>query len=416
MLFLGRSLGFDSGMFASWVYAAPFLGGLFRFFLPMILERWPARKKLCIQFYVLQVAALWLLLGSTLLIPGTPGFCLGLKAVLLLSFWALASLCENLAYLIFISWNGALFPRRTLGRFYARREVRKLGGEICALIFSGLGLHFWASQYPDGHFPPALEFSLYVLLAFLGSCFILGNTLFFRKIPEVLFEGTRITAASTGAVSRTRRFLQEFQRLAQPFRNRAFRPLLLYGACFSFFLQLEQVSQFAFTASLANGVVLPFFFMFSLRLVTRGGQCLAAPLVGRWVDRFGTLRVMMVSQFLTAFGILFYVFAEPQTSWFLYVSAFIWVSYVGLNSALPKVQLEFANSPDDTPWLAAYAIVGSAMGCAGNFIGGWLYETYGARPHFFETLFLCATFWRAALALPIFVAQWRLNASRTPTH
>lgn len=384
VIFVLAALNFHSPMVMAMVFAAPFLGRVFQPFLPALLELFPFRRNLCISLYAAQVLVFWLMLGSAFL-----PFDRSVKFWLMLGFWALANLLEIMAYAVFLSWNRLLFPGKTLGRFYSRREVYKLIGEVLMIVLMGIpktiehyggNIFIWLpNHFEDG-------------IIACGSLFILGSTFFLWFLPESRYEIPH-TAESI--------LVRELQRFASPFRERKFWPFLIYSAFFSFFLQFEQVSQTMFQKIILCGAFVPLLGMQAVRVIPRFPQIFLAPWVGKLVDRFGTLNVMICSQLLTAVPLLFYAFARPGMGWMLYFAAVLWGSYVGLNVALPKFMLEISDPRDDTPWLAAYGFAGSLAGFAAVFLGGWICRDFSGLPNYFTTFFLLAFGWRVLLALPL---------------
>lgn len=390
VIFVLAALGFNSPMVMASVFAAPFLGRTLQPILPALLELIPFRRNLCITLYAAQVLVLWLMLGSAFL-----PFERSAKFWLMLGFWALANLLEIMAYAVFLSWNRFLFPGKTLGRFYSRREVCKLLGEVLTIV--GLAIP-GTIAYFSGSFE-ILRFGsqIYLGIVACGSLFILGSTVFLLFLPEIRYEVPQTAG---------RALRREIQRFTHPFRERKFWPFLIYSALFSFFLQFEQVSQTTFQKIILGGsVFVPFLGMQAIRVVPRFPQIFLARWVGRLVDRYGTLNVMICSQLLTAVPLLFYAFAKPGMGWMLYVAAVIWGSYVGLNVALPKFMLEISDPRDDTPWLAAYGLAGSLAGCIAVFLGGWFCREFSDWPNYYVWFFLLAFGWRVLLALPLIWAK-----------
>ncbi|MBQ6106615.1 MAG: MFS transporter [Thermoguttaceae bacterium] len=390
LIFMMAAYGFSSPLVIAAIFAAPFLGRIFQPFLPAILQKFPFRKNLCISLYVGQVLVLWLLLGTHFLPVGASA-----KFWLMLGFWALANLLEVMSYAVFLSWNRLLFPARTLGRFYARREIFKILGEVLTIV--GLAIPGTIAIISGAFEIPRFEPPFFWGVVAAGTLFILGSVFFLRLLPERRYEIPEIAGSA---------LRRDFQRFLRPFRERKFWPFLIYGALFSFFLQFEQVSQTTFQKIILQGAVfVPFLGMQAVRVVPRFPQIFLARWVGKLVDRYGTLNVMICSQLLTAVPLLFYAFAKPGMGWMLYVAAVIWGSYVGLNVALPKFLLEISDPRDDTPWLAAYGLAGSLAGFAAVFLGGWFCRAFSGWPNYYVWFFLLAFGWRALLALPLIWAK-----------
>lgn len=388
VLYFLNSMGFYSGAIISWVFAGPFVATFLRVFVPTFLKVLPQRKKFCILFYILHIFALIFMLISAAFLPHGEF----ITSVIIVTCWGLASFFEGFSYTVFLSWNQALFPKKTFGRFFAFRERCRLIGDAIAFLLSTVVIKFGGTFHPEGHFPDSVAFILYMAFAIVGVLFIARSVYMLWKIPERTF---------TVEDSLKNYLLTEFNRLKRPFYCREFWPMLLYSALFSFFVQLEQVAQFHLINSLVLGMIMPFTVRFFQGLIMRIGQAFAARFAGLCVDRIGVLPVMAISQCCTTFALIFYIFATPESYWMVYLAGGVWISYVGLNIAIPKMQLEYSEPEDDTPWLGAYFAVGGFFGVIGVFLGGWLYDTYHDIPYFFQIIFTCALVWRMLLTLPI---------------
>lgn len=398
VVFMLTQFGYKSSILISTILAAAFLGGLFRLAVPALMERFPHPKQLCIILYIIQIVFLWLMIGCILWFPNAHPIP---KILLFTVCWCAANIIEHCAYIVFLSWNASFVARRNLGRYFGRRERWKLCGECAGVVLSAL-MMLLLTQIYTRKLPPSVTFWNYIGLLLFGTLCILASNLFYLGIFS--------TESNVKRTKRTWRtfFHTEFERLRVPFTHPVFRPILLYGALFAFFIQFEQTSRFRYVETLIPFGLSPFIYYSILQLVTRGGQIFASGGVGRLVDRFGPLPVMMVSQFLTAFPMLCYFFSSSERLWLPILGSVLWISYVGLNVALPKVQLQFSDRNDDAPWLATYQTCGTA-GVFALLIGGAIHEWFGNCAHFYAILFLCAFFWRCALVGPLLAAQRRLK-------
>lgn len=401
VFFMLEQLGYTSSLLFSILLAAPFCGGLFRIFIPTLMEYIPYRKLLCTVLYTLQVLALIHIAAVAVCFPDTMPVR---KISILCLLWFLANAAEQSAYVVFISWNAALVARRNLGRFYGVRERWKLSGE-CAGILLGITVMLILYGKYSTSFPPRVTFWNYIILLLTGCGFILASCLFFLRIPDPK------SAFHRTKTSWREFFHTEYHRLSLPFRNRAFRPLLLYSALFAFFVQFEQTSRLRYVEFLLPWGMTPFIFYQLLNLLTRSGQIFLTAKTGKLVDRIGPLPVMIRSQFLTALPMFCYLFATQERFWLPILGAVIWISYVGLNVALPKAQLLFSDSQDPAPWLAVYQTC-SVCGVLALIFGGILHDFCGTCTYFYPVLFSAAFFWRAALVLPLWVAKKRLDSEK----
>lgn len=393
-IFLGRTLGYSSGQFVSWFLAAGFLGGLLRLLIPLFLKYFPKRKRAVQLLYAAQVLFLLLLLLSvTLALPISNLW----RCVLMVTFFTLASASELTAFMFLNSWIGALFTRKALGRFYSQRERFRICGQVFGIFLLGVCLACLREGRSDIGLSIETLCWCYVGVAFTGIMLILYHLRFFNRLPEIPFE-----------VANEKQFMlrENVRRFFRPMKNPVVFLLLIYSAAFSFFVQLEQTPTFLFTAAAVP--FCPFLFYSFLRILCQLCQMACAAKFGVWIDRYGALKIMCISQFLTAVPLLFFFGASCLNCgafWFLSVAYIFWASYVGLNIGLPKIQLEYGDPKNEVPFMAVYGAIGSACGGAAILLGGKIFDVCGSMPNFYPILFALAFFWRAALAIPLYRAM-----------
>ena len=88
--------------------------------------------------------------------------------------------------------------------------------------------------------------------------------------------------------------------------------------------------------------------------LTRAGQTVLAPTMGRWCDRFGSRPVMLVSLVICGTGPLFFIAATPDRWWWLIGAYVAWIAYAGLNVGFDNAKLKLAPPDNTAPYLAAY--------------------------------------------------------------
>ncbi|MDO4630007.1 MAG: MFS transporter [Planctomycetia bacterium] len=391
VIYLMNLIGFYSGTFISLIFAGNFVASVFRMALPSLLKSIKSRKTICINGYIYHIVALAVMFLAAIYLPEEDN----LTAFIIIVLWITACIFENIAYLAYVSWNQALFPRKTIGRFFSRREKWRLLGEVIGIIIFVLVFKLGPFLFPGDVFPKSINFGLHAGFGFAGLFFI-GKTIYIlHKIPDVHFQMESLSHNNLSTV---------FRRLSRPFFCPKFWPILVYSGLFSFFMQLEQVTQNRFICYLTSTSMFIILVPQVQKLIIKAGQLACAPWVGYWIDRIGSLSVMAISQFLSAFAMLFYIYVKPGYCWFLVLAGFIWISYVGLNVALIKMQLEYSTDHDETPWFAAYSLIGGISGVIGVLLGGQLYDFYQTIPNFYQVVFTYSFWIRIALTLPLIVA------------
>ncbi len=400
VLFLFNTIKLDTGAFTSWIFAGPCFASVFRLLIPYLLNFIPARKSICIISYILHVFALASMLALVICSP-LENYA---TIIGIITCWTIASIFEGIAYIVFLSWNKALFPREMFVPFFSRREVWRLVGDIIALLFLAGIMQFGSLFYPANRYPEEIVFGIFCSFIIAGLFFILISIIWLRHVPEVRFDNEKLP---------TKSFREEVSRILRPFYCRRFLPMLVYGGLFSFFMQLEQVAQFKYISLLVPSPFMAMIIKNGRELITRVGQMKTSTTAGFLIKRFGTLNVMWVSQAITALGILCYIVVTKETYFLFLLSGVFWIAYVGINVALPKMQFEFCDSNDDTPWLVAYSFIGGICGAAGIFLSGWIYDNYSHFPDFYPILFTCAFGWRLFLVIPLLVAKWMQKPPKT---
>lgn len=106
----------------------------------------------------------------------------------------------------------------------------------------------------------------------------------------------------------------------------------------------------------------------------RAGQWAIAPWMGRLVDRWGNRPVMIVSQFITATGPLFFLAATPQRPWLVAGAFVVWIAYAGLNVGLDNIKLKLAPPDNNAPYLAMFYAVSDLANGIATFAGGMLLQ------------------------------------------
>lgn len=388
---MARCMGVTSGVGVSLIYLTPWMAGLFRWFTPVGIQLFQSQKR-----FVLNAGRLEIFFLMTLILFPLPLYFQPLTAYLLLLFgWLGACLAEHCAFVAMLSWQGAIFPEKTRGRFFGFLERWKLGGEIGGLAATLFltwiwqnGLGWWVGWEVEEYW---VSFPFLVL----GTLFLWRRLQILKAIPE-----------KTSLPPRSFSLREQWFRLKKPFRDRHFRPMLVYGAFFSLVTQLDQVAQ----------VTLPYFLTSWGFLLTQGnrffvktGQFLLGGRCGRWLDRWGAPRVILLSQYGTSLAPLFYVLALTEGWGWLLVGQIFWISYVGLNIGLPQIQLQMAPHSDTSPWAASYGLVCSLFGCMGMLLGGLLFDHFAStHPHtYYATTFTLSASARLLAALPLCWLLWK---------
>ncbi len=413
LLLLTHWGGLPWGTASMHAFIAPIVGNLFRIFSPILQKICPNCRSLSVGLYLFQAVCLC----SAALICWFTRENDAYFVSLFLILWYTSNICENLAHVTLLVWARSLIHRKSLGRFFALRERWRLTGEVCVFFLCGILINSFREICFGREFPAEYLRNIYPGFLFCAGIFSGGCVWFLRKLPNRSAEtetgpdptetGERnaeeLPAVSSGL---GRLFCSFFGKLWKPLKDPIFRWVVLYGILFAFFTQAEQPirSKFQYMVTNRDGLLM-LWGVAGQTFVTRGGQILAASFAGKWVDRLGTLRVMGLSQILTAFAYLFYIAAALMPNiLFLYGASAVWICYVGLNAALPKFLMDHAG-PDKVSRPAVYGFLSGVGGICGAFFGKSIFNRFsGLLDHciLVFTVFLCV---RMLLSLPIFIAS-----------
>lgn len=371
--------GFLIGFCIGLILALPNLFGVLRVFTPVMISKIGNRKLFCILAFFLEILSL-----GAMIYFGRPDFLSKTAAlVCITAFWCLAKLAEYCGWVALSAWTGDIFPEKTRGRFFGIREFRRLSGEFFSVfICTILTIWWWSLASP--YAGRVSDYYVYALMVMLGAFSFAVGTLMLLPVADIPNDKSGEQSSAENSPDRKAETVTArgiFRELAAPFRDPGFRIFLFYCAFFSFVTQLEQVFQTLYPAKFFAGIT-PLLMVLWFRLVVRGGQILFCEWAGKKVDRYGAMPIMVIAQFLTALGPLFYFFANLDTWWLLFGAHFCFIAYVGLNVGLPQAQLQFSPPGKGAVWIACYGAVGGFLGFCGALLSGYLYTTFFADADF----------------------------------
>lgn len=349
--------------------AMPNLVGVLRLGAPALIARLGDRKRFCIVSYL--AAACVLLAVPWVAAPGM--FSSGRAAmVVLVALWCVYHLLQYLATVALWSWLADLVPQRIRGRFLGRRERWMVVGQAAAMLAAGVMSWLWVTHFPHlprwiGHAVPAL----------LGAWVMMVAVMPLVWLPS-------LTSAASSPSGTT------LSATLAPFADRRFLRLVAFGCWFSFFNGVTQSAHYTYAAGVLAMALLP---MLSLRSVTRVGEFLISPMMGRWADRWGNRPVMLGSLLVVAQGPLFYFLATPERPWWIAGAWLAWIAYAGMNVALPNLMLRLAPRESNAPYIAMYFAVTGVCYAASTIVGG------AASDHWRDT-----TFWLGGQLLDYYAA------------
>ena len=380
VLYLAREFGaarFALGI--SFVLAAPHIVGALRIAVPSLVRHVASRKRFTIAMFA---ASAVMLLGLPLIaMPRLrPAGDAALAMVVVL--WSVFHLFQYLATVTLWSWMADIAPARVRGTFLGMRNRWMVVASIVSMLVSGAFVHVWQT-----HFPKPDHWMAYAIAAVAGAAMMLAALVPLAMMPALEKRDETIPRASS------------LRSIRQAFSDRDFRRLLYFGCWFSFFNGITQLPQHLyFMFLLGFGLV----HLNGFRALTRAGQVVISPAVGRFADRFGNRPVLIASQLLVAMGPLFYFIATPNTRWWIAGAWIVWIAYAGINIAMPNLLLKLSprGAEENVPYIAVYFALSGLFYAANVIFGGWLVERF-ADAKFAVTSALTISFYDA-----IFLVGW----------
>lgn len=379
VIYLATELG-AKGLAVSFILAAPRFAGLLRLAVPAVMGRVLSRKRLCVLSYAMSAIVLCVVPAAALLERRIANSDV---IAVLVTAWCLYHLTEYAGTIALWSWLGDLTPRRVRGRMLGNRERWLTLGRVAGIAVSIALALSWTWVYPNGSRWPPLAVS-----ALLGALMMLAAVAplaFMPGLPQAPSSIPRMPWRSLGAA----------------FTNPAYARLLMFAFWFSIANGITAATQEVFQISVLK---IAYTGRQVLQGITRGGQFVVAPWMGRLVDAWGNRPVMIVSQAIVTTGLLFFVAATPGRPWLIVGAFVIWIAYAGLNVGLDNIKLKLAPPDNNAPFVAAYHTVADLANGLTIIAGGWILDRLKTQETHVMTLYaglFVLGFGCRALAIPL---------------
>ncbi len=349
LLYFARELGANAAWIAV-LLVLPESAGIAGLLTRSVARNIAARKRL---FVTATIAARLVALPIPLLALLTPtsdagGEFLWIVAACVVATHAIGAI----AYTAYLSWLSDLMPDVAWGRMFAHREISKLAILLVLPVGVGYLRDVWTSI-------PELTFVGY------GLTFVAGQVLLTTSILPMLGLPS-ITPASRSS-PRT-----DWQQVRAAFQNRSMRSLLAHNWSLAFANGLTQSAFFLFSASFGPlGISLGTYNLMSGLM--RGLQIPVSMYAGRVCDRNRALAARVWGVFIGSSGLVFWLIAQRETWWLLFLAYAMWGAYAAANVAGDKLMLEFAPRSDNATHIALFVQVGGLLSGLAGLLGGiWL--------------------------------------------
>ncbi len=327
--------------------AVPFLAQLLQIPAVLLIERWRARRSVCV----------WASgIGRCLLLASSVAPLLGPEAGVVALIGALA-VHQGTAAISGCAWNSwmrDLVPPTEYGRFFGRRTAATTAVSIVMAFIGGLAVDAWKNHVTD----PALGYScLFALSALIG----LFGVYLLQITPE-------------RPMPRVREYTHFFKLLAAPFLDGNFRRLILFLSSWNFAVNLAVPF---FTVYMLTTLGYDMTVIIALTIISQLSNLAALRVWGTLIDRFSNKAVLRISAPLFLACILGWTFtgascAQPIMLYLLgAIHVLMGLSTAGVALASGNIAMKLSPEGEATAYLAANTVVTSTCAAAAPIIGGF---------------------------------------------
>jgi len=327
----------------------------------------------------------------------------------LVACFLLSQVFAGVASNVMTSWLGALVPRPIRGRFLGRR--------MQPAIVAGFVVAFAASVLKDLAGPGSSA----GLAGFLRRTFHLTNGLWGADGARYAFVIIFAVAGLFGVAAilpvraiTDRRAANRFRfaDFAEPFRDRAFRPLLVLFGCWFFAVYFgSPFWQPFFLKEL--GLSLTTIMLYSL--ISTVAMVATARVWGRLIDRYGNRPVFRGLILLAVANAFVYVFMTREHYWWIWLEAATsGAMWGGAGVATMNFLLRFAPEEKRDAYVAAFAVVTGGCGLASSLLSGYVVGLLPPRIYVAGMPFVNMKFAFAATAWLRLMVQFPMYRVREP--
>ena len=326
--------------------AAAAWGQTLQLLSPLLIERLPQRRRLCLVAYLFSYG-MWLPIALIpWLVPAS------LRPFAMVGFVALAGAAAAVASPASTSWLGDLVPVRMRARFVSRQQM--------AMAAVGLASSILAGRYMDA-FPSGREqtgfTTIFLVALFFGAAAIAA----WARVPE--------PTPSAGHPEPMLRLL------GLPWRNRAIRNLTLFiGARTT----AVMVAAPFFTVYMLKQLAIPYSLIAILSGVSTVAMVAANPIWAYLADKFGYRPVLHIGAFGLAFVPVTWFFTTRGNYMVLTPLLMLWSGVMAAGVILAQFNLLVKVAPEEhrSVYIGFHSAVVSAASALGATLGGALGDLF----------------------------------------
>ncbi|HUS13708.1 MAG TPA: MFS transporter [Chloroflexia bacterium] len=324
------------------IIALPVLTQLVQLPAALLIERHGDRRAITVRSSLGRL--LWIVPAGLLFVPIPVAWRLGIAVAAMAVSLSLLAISSN----AWLSWMTDLIPPGLRGRFFGTRST------VLAVV--GLGAIFGGGTLLDlarqaGH--PDWGFLALATLAVAGAAV---STYFVSRQPEPPFT----PALRTG-----------FRALVQePWRDRPFRAFITTMSIWGVGISLGGPF---FSAHALKELHVSYQQLATLDMTIAAVSILTQPFWGRWADRVGHRRVLLIGMFGAAPLAFTWVIATPTSLWMIYANNVLaGIFWPGLGLALNNRLMERAPAAGRAGYMAIYMAITGVASFGASLAGGVL--------------------------------------------
>jgi MFS family permease len=345
---VGFAVALGADNFAIGVLAAvPFCVQLLQIPAVLLVERWRARRDICVfstaigRAFLLGAAAAPLIGGSL----GVIALIAGLTVYQAMA--AIAGCAWN-------SWMRDLVPSTQFGRFFGKRTVATTAISVTLAMGGGLLIDFWKQFQPDYKvFGYSLLFLIAAVVGYVGVYLL-------RITPD-------------RPMAPTEKALPPTSLLLAPLRELNFRRLIIFLSSWNFAANLAAPF---FTVYMLKTLGYSMTTVLVLTIVSQLSNMAALGMWGALIDRFSNKAVLEITAPLFLGCTLGWAFTgvawlQPMIFYFLiFLHMLMGIATAGVGLASGNIAMKLSPPGQATAYLATNSVISAAFAAAAPILGG----------------------------------------------
>lgn len=348
LLYFGKELGANAVIIAL-LLVIPETVGISGLLARWILRHAGSRKRV---YFVGSLLARLLMLGIPLMgFQATRPEGINPLWVLVICL-ALTHAVQAVSFMAYLSWLSDLAPEHHWGRFFALRNIAKLGALLVVPVTGGFLRDAWRS-WRD----PSEALIAYEVAFLVGWVLMLFSLWPMRKMPDPPF---RIPENRPS----------EWKVLRDSWRNQSLRYLLIHNWWLAF---ANGVTQSAFFGYLFGPLGIGLGLFYTLQCVMRVCKLPVSWVTGIVCDHFGNKLPLIAGVLAASSGLVFWLLANPEQWYWVFGAYACWGMYAAANIAGRNLTLTLAPRSDNATQLALFRQIGGLFAGLSGLLGGfWL--------------------------------------------